>query len=264
MKKILITSDFSENSIDAAKIGIEIAKLFKAKVTLLHVYSLPIQSTEFPEMIDFSFYEKIKEEQLKKLSATLNYPEIETLSIASFSFSEAVKKLSENKNFDLIIMGLTGSSQISEIFLGSNTMSLIVHSTTPILAFPKSFKFKSKLKFAFAYDLKKIENKQNMDLLLDLAKKLNSKIHAFHVSGEDKSQEAYHQLKELIPAENFTMETELYDNIDNGILNYITNNEIEILAVIPRKHNFLDRIFHESHTKEIANYCKIPLLILPE
>ncbi|MGV3630944.1 MAG: universal stress protein [Bacteroidota bacterium] len=266
MKTILITSDFSENSIDAAHVGIELARLFHARVVLMHVYSLPLPTTEFPEMIDFSAYENIKNRQLKQLKDKLHVPgvEIETFTAPGMSFYEEVRNFSEHRNIDLIVMGLTGSSRMTEILLGSNTMSLLAHATLPVLAIPKGFFLKKDLKIAFAYDGLKIENQKNMDLLLEIAMKFHGKIHAFHVARESHNKELYESLKTHLPFDRFTLETEINDHTDPGILEYITNNQMDILALVPRKYKFFDRLFHESHTREIAEASSIPILALPE
>ncbi|MCE3295042.1 MAG: universal stress protein [Crocinitomicaceae bacterium] len=266
MKTILITSDFSENSIDAAHAGIELARLFHAKVILMHVYSLPLPTTEFPEMIDFSAYEGIKKAQLEQLKKKLSVPdvEIETFTAPGMSFYEEVQHYAEHRQIDLIVLGLTGSSRMSEILLGSNTMSLLAHASVPVLAIPKGFSIKDKLNIAFAYDGQKIENQKNMDLLREMALKLNTKIHAFHVAKEKHDQVLYERLKSHLPFERFTLETEINDHTDPGILEYVTNNKIDILALIPRKYKFFDRLFHESHTREIAEAGSIPILALPD
>ena len=266
MKNILITTDFSENSLDAAHYGIELARIFKAHVTLMHVYSLPIPNAEFPEMIDFSAYEKIKKNKLEKLKESIKKPgvQIDIYSKAGFSFHEEVQSLCEDKSLDLIVMGLTGSSRIHEILLGSNTMTLFAHSTVPILAVPHGYIFNKGLRLAFAFDNQKIKNKNSVNLLLEIASQLNTKIKTFHVSPSKSISMLEQTVKEYFPMDHVSVEIEENENVDKGILEYITNNKIDILALIPRKHNFFDRIFHESHTREVALYSNIPLLVLPE
>lgn len=271
MKTILITSDFSENSIDAAHVGIEFARLFQAKVILMHVYSLPLPTTEYPEMIDFTAYEKIKSTQLDNLRKKLGVPgvEIEASIVPGMSFYEEVQSYTEHRNVDLVVMGLTGSSRMSEILLGSNTMSLLAHATAPVLAIPKGFSLKKDLKIAFAYDGQKIDNQRNMDLLVEIVRKFYSKIHAFHVTPGKHDLQMYQELicerlKVHLPAEHFTLETEVNDHTDPGIMEYVINRQVDILALIPRKHKFFDRLFHESHTREIAGMGNIPILALPE
>jgi nucleotide-binding universal stress UspA family protein len=271
MKTILITSDFSENSIDAAHAGIEFARLFHAKVILMHVYSLPLPTTEFPEMIDFTAYENIKSTQLDQLRKKLSVPgvEIEALTVPGLSFYEEVKTCTDERNIDLIVMGLTGSSRMSEILLGSNTMSLLAQATVPVLAVPKGFSLKKNLKIAFAYDGQKIDNQRNMDLLVEIAAKFYTKVHAFHVTPGKHDQQMYHdliceRLKTHLPADRFTLDSEINDHTDPGILEYVINNKVDILALVPRKYKFFDRLFHESHTREIAQAGSIPILALPE
>lgn len=266
MKNILITTDFSENSMDAAHYGIELARLFRANVTLMHVYSLPIPNAEFPEMIDFSAYEKIKKNKLEKLKDKIKKPgvQIDIYSKAGFSFHEEVQSFCEEKKLDLIVMGLTGSSRIHEILLGSNTMTLFAHSTVPILAVPHNYKFDKGLRMAFAFDDQLIKNRSSMDLLVEFASQLNTRIRTFHVSAAKSKKMLEETVKAYLPLDHITLDIEVNEDVDKGILEYITNNGINLLALIPRKHNFFDRLFHESHTREVALYSNIPLLVLPE
>lgn len=267
MKNILLTTDFSENSVDAIQIGIDLARKFNSKIYLFHQFTLPIANADYPELIDFKYYEEIKQKQLDKLVSNLNLAnlEIEKVMKVGFSLTDEVISFCKETKIDLIVMGLTGSSRISEIFMGSNSISLITHAPTPILAIPKDFKLNSNAKIAFAYDGKKIQNAKNtFDFLHKFSHAFDRKIAAFTVDTSKKDEIHYNKLKEFIPFEDFSFETELNDNVDAGILDYIANNKVEILALIPRKHSFFDRLFHESHTHEVAQSCQIPILVLPE
>ncbi|MES2589528.1 MAG: universal stress protein [Bacteroidota bacterium] len=271
MKNILIATDFSENALDAAKFGIELAKKFHSKIYFLHVYSLPIANIESQFMLDFSFYQKIKTEELDKLVEGIDtgFLKTETHCVAGISLSSEVNDFCELNKVDLIVMGLTGASLIDEILMGSNTLHLVTHSKTPVLAIPKQYKFPREVKVGFAYDGKDIKNANNMHLFREFVKNINAfnvdtKINAFHVSNHDNGEEIYQKLKKIIPFEEFELQIEINDHVNEGILDYIANNEVNILGIVPRKHTFFDRLFHESYTKEFAKYSPIPFMTLPE
>ena len=51
--------------------------------------------------------------------------------------------------------------------------------------------------------------------------------------------------------------------IDEG-LNWLTDHvDIDMLAMVHRKHNFIKRLFEGSHTQRMAVDAKLPLLVFP-
>lgn len=266
MKNILITTDFSINSLQAAKFGLQIARKFNADVYFLHVFSLPIVSSEVPDYYDYSAYQEIKTKQLEKTVKNLDTENltVKLFSIAGISFASEIEDFSARHQIDLIITGLTGASTIDELFIGSNTLHLVSHSKVPVLAIPKEFTIKNRLNFAFAFDGKEIKNEKSLQLFREISKKYSDKIYAFHVAESDNSTEMYEVLKKNIPFDEFDLKTELNDNINNGMLEYIANQQIDVLGIVPRKHSFFDRLFHESYTKEFTKYSKIPVLTIPD
>jgi nucleotide-binding universal stress UspA family protein len=266
MKNILITTDFSENSITAGKTALNLLVNTDATIHLLHVFSFPIVNSEVPEVFDFASYQSIKEKQLEKIADSLNVnsKNIKTYSRANFSLLSEVENLVDDQKIDLIVMGLTGSSTIENLFIGSNTIQMLTESKIPVLAIPKNLELKNPLKVGFAFDGEKINNSKNLDLFREFSKSVGSQIHAFHVSPKDNSQEIYNELKNYIPFEEFKLEIKNSENTQDGILEYITNHKIDILGLIPRKHSFFDRLFNDSYTKEIAKYSLVPIFSIPE
>ena len=48
-----------------------------------------------------------------------------------------------------------------------------------------------------------------------------------------------------------------------GILAFTERNEIQMLAMIARKHIFFDRLFHKSITKEMTKLSRITVFSAP-
>jgi nucleotide-binding universal stress UspA family protein len=266
MDKILIATDFSINANKAALVGIELAKKFNAEVHILHSYSLPIINAEVPDYYDFGAYQKIKSDQLNTFIKSLPCSQlvIHKHCIAGVSMFMEVEEFSQKNNIDLIIIGLTGASAIEALLMGSNTLNLISNSKTPILAIPLHFELKDQHNIGFAFDGKKIDNKKNIDFFRKFTKKFTPKIQVFHVSPIDNNLEIYQKLKTIVPFDEFNLKIELNDDVEAGILEFTTNNKIDILGIVPRKHSFFAKLFHERYTREVARYATLPILTIPD
>lgn len=268
MKKIVIATDFSENANDAAKFALQLAERVNAEVTFVHVYALPIQNAEFPEMIDFTAYEDIKKRQLNKVIALYSSSTVkmDSQTLCGFSFFDELETYCSEKEVDLVVMGLTGASRIAELFLGSNTLHVLTHSSTPVLAVPKNWKLTDGVAhFAFAYDERPVKSSSNMHLLNEFCLMFDTRIRAFHVTNKDVDEREFRaKFQSYFPNYHSHFEISKHDNVDLGILEFIHQHKVDMLAMIPRKYSFFDRLFHVSHTKEIAHHINIPLLVLPE
>lgn len=53
------------------------------------------------------------------------------------------------------------------------------------------------------------------------------------------------------------------DNINAGLMQMIGTGKVNILALVHRKYQFLEGLFHESLSKLMPDKSAIPLLILP-
>ena len=54
-----------------------------------------------------------------------------------------------------------------------------------------------------------------------------------------------------------------HSNIEEGITNFLKNERIDLLAAMPRKHKFLQKLFKSSVTKQLVHHSKVPLLTFP-
>jgi nucleotide-binding universal stress UspA family protein len=162
VKKILYTTDLSENARYAFAYAVSLADLYNAAITILHV--LP----EVPELLDQSVigyisaerWEEIKSQQLEEAKEALIGKRKEHLAVkeALLQFSEDVKqqqqgagfttdqvivvrgnpveeiiKNAEERNCELIVMGTHGLGTLADAMLGSTARRVIRRSKTPVL-----------------------------------------------------------------------------------------------------------------------------------
>jgi len=274
MKTILVPTDFSYAARNASEYAIEYAKQFGYKLLLCHVYHLPVISVpEEPLLVleDPKVYRRNHLQSLQEEASYLsqnNDVEIDCKAVEGFAVDEI---LALEKEIDpaLIVMGMETEGTFSELIIGSIATDVIRKSKTPILLVPQKAPFKKISKITLAYDYKINQDVRILQPLKGLIKESAAKFNILNVGKKDPEEDAIKAIAG-IKLDNYFSDIEYTthftenDDFAAGINNFIESEAIDLIAMIPHKHNFLERIFKESHTKKIAFNTSIPLLTLPD
>lgn len=274
MKTILVPTDFSDAARNASEYAIEYAKQFGYKLLLCHVYHLPVISVpEEPLLVleDPRVYRRNHLQSLEEEATFLsqnNDVEIDCKVVEGFAVDE-ILALEQEVNPTLIIMGMETEGTFSELIIGSVATDVIRKSKTPILLVPEKAQFKKMNKITLAYDYKINQDVHILQPLKELIKESAAKFYVLHVGKKDPEADAIKAIAG-IKIENYFSDIEFTahfienDDFATGINTFIDSEAIDLITMIPHKHNFLERIFKESHTKKIAFHTHIPLLTLPD
>ncbi len=273
-KRILIPVDFSDCAINAVKYAINFSKSTESKLVLLNAYHIPIPAAEAGLTIDANLADDfIKEAKQKMDQLYQQFPELVQLSepyeIKMSFASDAIVSTAQEVKADLIIMGTHGATNAFDELVGSNTLHVIKKCNIPVLAVPLSNERHQIDHILFSYDYHSIKTKQVIQPLIDFALAFGAELHIMHITdkldklhtgavGEAKLLEQY--LKG-IPHTYHMIEGE---HIESSILDYIEGHEIDIIAVMPRKHTLFEKLFQSSVTKQLVHHSKIPLFAFPE
>ncbi len=139
-QKILLPFDGSNHSLNAAKYALDLAKIYSAHVTIVNCYEWSLNFPEVPEtLIEELKTSKMKEAEgvLKKATEIFENQMVEyTLDTIAGHPGDELTKLSRSKEYDLIIMGSHGHSDIAGLFLGSVTHKVLNTIYCPVLIVP--------------------------------------------------------------------------------------------------------------------------------
>ena len=144
MENILIATDSSKHSEKASEVGIEMAKLFGAKVTALYVIDIgkeyaslgALESKEGDDLISgirSSLQSQGEaatgriEEMAKSVGLTVNRVIIEGRP------AEDILKLAGERKMDLIVVGGIGVTGLEKFLLGSVAEKVVRNSKVPVL-----------------------------------------------------------------------------------------------------------------------------------
>jgi len=129
-KKVLVALDFSGPSMELFSSLDDLKKLGLEELLLVHTVRVELRVQDGISPLQLKFLEKIKEkkEELEKKGFRV---EIE---VPVGAPAEEIKRLAEQREMDLILIGSVGeSSRVRELFLGSTVADLIRIATVPVL-----------------------------------------------------------------------------------------------------------------------------------
>jgi nucleotide-binding universal stress UspA family protein len=139
MPKILFATDFSEGSVAAERMAIELAQKLSASITVFHAYQFPAyafpNSTFYaptPEMID-----DIKRGVHQSLHAIEQRIRDERVSAKSMSTEgtphEEIVRAAEEGDYDFVVLGTHGHTGLKHFWLGSVAEKVVRQCRRPVL-----------------------------------------------------------------------------------------------------------------------------------
>lgn len=133
-KKILVTTDFSDNAAAAYPYAIDIASKANSDVDLVHVLSFDQFEKEERDLSLRSIREKrlkiLEKEKFSELSGNVNSQVI----VSKDSPHEALFNHVKENPYDLIIMATVGRTGLSYLMMGSTTANVVRHVKTAVLS----------------------------------------------------------------------------------------------------------------------------------
>jgi len=276
MKPILVPTDFSEGSYNAAKYALELANATKAKIILLHIYQVPIPPQEmYISPVLISDLHEASMERLKKMAdfeLNINQDvtdlEIQYEAIAGMVVSE-INEAAEKYKAGLIIMGTQGASGLIEKYiLGSNTAKVIAKSSCPVLAVPERAKYLGLKRIGFAADFHEIKNNSSLDPLVEIALLFESEILIFFVRKNENEIPSMSQaveglnLNTVFEHITHSFHTAVSEEIVEEIDKFVGENHLDLLVTMPQKHSYFELIFNKSVTRNLVFHANTPILSL--
>lgn len=135
--RILVPVDFGPGSSHALELAIDLARRFDAKVTLLHVVSLPAPYTlAYAEGLSWPVNEldtaAKRELDAVRRQAEKKYSNVETV-VVSGDPREQIVEVAREANMDLIVMATNARRGLARAFLGSVAERVVRTAPVPVL-----------------------------------------------------------------------------------------------------------------------------------
>lgn len=279
MRKILFPTDFSNAADNAFVYALHLAKEMDAALYVLNTYMQPVLSATHagqPELVPevYENYELHQFENFKKHTAELhkmaddhNLSEVPM----TFLFEEGTvvanaQQIIEDEGIHFVIMGTNRADGVIEKIFGSNTLGVIRGVKIPVLSVPKEATYRGIQEILFT-TLFREKDEGALRQIMEIADKFGVKVKCIHVM-KDRNIDIVSvtdRWQKMFPHDN--LEFVLLDldlSVENTLNNYIEINRVDLLCVVKRNKNLLERLFKSSMSNRLRMHANTATLVLQE
>lgn len=275
MQKILFPTDFSSPADNAFIYALKIAKKLGAKIYTLHVYQRPdISKVQLPDNlkevydnIEFEEFENYRDKipHLHKIAEANDLTGIPMANIMEEGeVEETILKVAKQEKIDLIVLGTKGASGLREIFIGSTAGEILENAHCMVLAVPEKALFDGVIdNIAITTEYKEPEELVALNKVVDFAKLFDANVYCVnvdlaHTADLDRKMEKWQQKF----SGNGKVQFRVLGGTDiqESLSQFINEEKIDILAMLTRRRNFFQELFHYSMVKKMAYHLSTPVM----
>lgn len=273
MKKILVPVDFSDTSLSAFFFAERLASKYNAKIDVVHIYNGSLNTNKG---LTFELMQTKEDSLVNRLRNFVNIApseggkavatNIECKTFLAYNTSAKISNLS--KDYDFVIMGMTGTHVIEKKLIGSIASSVAQKAECPVFLIPREHQFEGLHNIVYAQNWESV-NDFAIRSTIELGKTFYAALHFVHINEildiRDFTLIEQESLVELLE-ENAPEITYHLANINNesaksGLEEYANEHHADLIVLVNRQHTFWDNLLKRSLTKEMALNANVPLLI---
>jgi len=279
MKNILIPTDFSENAWNALLYGISFFKKTHCAFYIVHVNSVNTNTSGetamflSPDILEESILVESKEKLNKLMSKIEHLPlnvKHEFKPIALYGFlTDHIKQQFKEKNIDLIIMGTKGSTGLKSVSIGSNTGDVITKVPCTVLAVPEHAVYSGIKEIGFPSDFQVTYDHKILETLKDVLLLKKSALRLLYVSLKNEILSPIQENNKRILMDYYKdIECSFHvvtgKKIDESIQCFTESRNLDMLVMVAKNLNFLERILFRPTVEKISYHTKVPFLVIHE
>lgn len=275
MKTIIVPTDFSPIATNAMNFAADMAVNINASLMLLHVYQVPVSMTDVPVVLvsaeELRKSSETKLEEIKDALTHITSGKIKVYTEARLGdVSDELEDVCKHIQPFAVIMGTRGTTGVERVLFGSTTLTAIRHLKWPVIVVPPGKEYGTGIKkIGFACDFEKVVESTPIQFIRNMVKEFGAELHVLNVDYEGR------HFKPETPEESLMLHTLLEDlnpnyhfinhvDIEDGINEFIEENNIDLLITIPKKHKLLDSLFKHSSTKQLVTQSHVPVMCVHE
>lgn len=273
MKKILVTTDFSNNSKTGIRFAIQLAAQAACELIFYNVNVISsVNAWTDLNYNDFKDSENaILKDRLQKFIMDIytqtgkQQGKTDYIIDNGDEVDNATIDYAQKINADFICISSRGGGMISK-FLGSNTSKLITTSPVPLLIVPHTYRIRPLQSIFYASDIQNIGIE--LRAVLQFAEPFSANIDVFHYDYLLNYTEEAAKLKKIADRHHFKNVAFHFMklNAELSLLNHmqadIRKSKPSVIAMFTKQdRNWFERLFLSSKTAELGFDTKTPMLV---
>jgi nucleotide-binding universal stress UspA family protein len=268
MSTVLVVTNFSGASRNALAYTCSLLQNTQARLVLLNIYAFPgaITSDAIAIAAMGGIIERdtaLLEQEYQWVQA--NYPAlpIDTEMVTGIFQEELHRKVIES-NAVLVVMGADGNYN-NLLSWDANIINSFIDLPVPMLVVPAQVPYRPINKIAFACNYYRKNLQVPVSIIHKLVRFTGASLYVINVVAPQEliTDEALHNkqvLQESLVDVNPVYFEPEFHNIISAIDHFTSEENIDMLLVIPTRHGIWHNIFQKNHTKGLVYLNHIPLL----
>jgi nucleotide-binding universal stress UspA family protein len=253
------------------------AQAINAGIVLLHVYNVPVSFTDSPvspvTTVSIEEIKRTSEERLQELKKNLVAVTAGTVDIFTEArLGETIDELEQICNSVeplAIIMGSHGATGLERIIMGSNTLTAIRHLKCPVIVVPPGTTYHGIKKIGLACDFENVVQSTPVEYIKNIVREFGADLYVLNVQDieqedlEDAMMDTAYldaMLEDISPKYVQLTGKDVVESINS----FAEHNNLDLVMVIPKKHRFIEGLFHKSQSKELITHTHIPIVSIHE
>lgn len=276
MKRILVPIDFSENSVFALGVGVQLANQLQASLRVIHVQT---GQRYAPEFLGDNPEERLIGQATSWIEHLLDkYSDDYRVYNGEFDYKiregNVVREINNQAHYDdvaLIVVGTHGISGVEDRWLGSNAYRLVSHAPCPVFTVRKEMKWQPPHKVLLPMDHNKLTRKI-VPVVTGFSKLLNAEVNVVALQQKLKwilpgrsdlyARQAERYIRSNTPLPVSTTPFK-WQGEAKRILSLAHEKEATVIAIHLNKSINPLQSFFRPFANELLNLADIPVLVVP-
>jgi len=273
IKRVLVSTDFTETSNYAVEKGCRIASLFNAELFLIHIFeSSPyklVTPDDNPNSNEKVVLQKNVMDRFEKMGKdiTERYQiDVNTL-LGETKVVKVITDAVKDNAIDLIVMGTNGASGVKEFLIGSNAQNVVNAAPCPVVtikAAPVNQGFDTIVMPVQSWN----SSLEKLDYVSSIAGKFKSLVHILGIMENNKKEEVDKVLSLVDSAEKYLQDAGIacVKEIStsqvpaNEILLYSQKIKADLIMVMAGHESHMGTVIPFVFAKHIINHSEIPVM----
>ena len=254
LNSLLVPFDFSDSACQALEYAVKFIGDQDIELNILHT-----SNTADQEDLKTS-RERISTEYQRSLKQPIKWI------LEQGSLVNTILETRIAEGTEMVLMGTSGLIKSPGY---TNTAAFVSEAKCPVLVIPKGNEKNTIKNICLVVGNEEIDRPEALHILTELVEMFDAKVHVLTIKNSKKNS-GYSRTDELNEStllyylENYYSEHNFLRNPDilDGIFTYVKNRDIDMIAVLPRKHSKQDDSTTSSLTKELVLQSDIPVLTI--
>lgn len=268
IKRILVPIDFSAGSAAALRYAEAFAAFTRApEVKVIHVFTPETASADaivVPAMGDLM---ELRDEQMTRFLSAIPVPAGVTRQAELLLGFPADKIVEQSEEFDLVIMGASGETDLIEEVFGTVSSAVSQKAGCPVLLVPNQANFTEYENILYASNNLSLSRRAVLQFR-DFNELFHARVHFVHINDEEGAHEGKREslfaplFNNPDPEFAFEIQEVTADSVQEGLTDYLTSKPIGLAVMVTKHRGFWERLFHHSETRQMVLSPVTPVLVL--